>query len=162
MNKTEAAAYLKVSKRAIERYTSQGKLTPKYEKGRTGLAPVYTEAQLDEVKRQMDAAAKPAPALVRQDAGDKPAKRDKPDSVQAVALLERIASALNNYRAALPAVSLSEKFRLTVTEAAQLSGLSKSEIEKAIKAGKLKSEKRGAHGARVIKREDLIAYNKKH
>ena len=159
MNKTEAAAYLKVSTRAFERYTSQGKLTPKYEKGRTGLAPVYTEAQLDEVKRQMDAAAKPAQSLVRQDAGDKPAKRD---SVQAVALLERIALALNNSGAALPAVSLSEKFRLTVTEAAQLSGLSKSEIEKAIKAGKLKSEKRGAHGARVIKREDLIAYNKKH
>ena len=133
-------------------YTTQGKLTPKYEKGRTGLAPVYEQAQLDELRREMN----PAQSLIRRDISDKPAKRDKPANVQTVALVRQIAAMLK------PAVSLADKWRLTIDEAVQLSGLSKGEIKKAIKAGRLKAEKRGAHGSRVIKREDLLAYNKKY
>ncbi len=67
MNKAEAAAYLIVSTRAVERYTAKGKLTPIYEKGRTGLAPIYDKAQLDELKAEMSI---PPAAQVKPDKAD--------------------------------------------------------------------------------------------
>lgn len=53
MTKQEAAALLDVSTRAIERYTEQGKLTPRYEKGRYGRVPVYDEAQVRRLKEEL-------------------------------------------------------------------------------------------------------------
>ncbi len=79
MNKQQAAAYLNVSTRAVERYTSKGKLTPRYEKGRTGPAPVYEQQQLDALKAEMEQAAT-APVVQH----DKPAKSGKSDKRDAL------------------------------------------------------------------------------
>jgi DNA-binding transcriptional MerR regulator len=54
MNKKEAAEYLDVSTRAIERYTKQGKLTVKYEKGKTRSIAIYDQAELERLKEELN------------------------------------------------------------------------------------------------------------
>ena len=52
MKKKEAADYLGVSTRAIERYTSQGKLSVKYEKGKTRPITIYDPNELKKLKEE--------------------------------------------------------------------------------------------------------------
>jgi excisionase family DNA binding protein len=159
MNKKEAADYLGVSTRAIERYTSKGRLTPKYEPGRTGPAPVYDQAQLDELKKEMGDTphARPAPAKHdNDDKSDKPAKSDalmrRPAQVENFAAL---IAALDKGRT--PSISdLSNKLILKLDEAAQLTGLSRGILREAIETGKLKARIIGR--AWRIKRADLDSY----
>ena len=54
MNKKEAANYLGVSTRAIERYTSQGKLSVKYEKGKTRPIAIYDQKELKKLKEELE------------------------------------------------------------------------------------------------------------
>ncbi len=55
MTKIEAAAYLGVSYRAIERYTSSGKLSVSYEPGpRGGSRAMYRQAELDQLKETLN------------------------------------------------------------------------------------------------------------
>src|SRR5881396_3563092 len=51
-SKSEAAAYLGVTERTLERYTKQGKLPAKYIRGKTKTTPVYEEADLDKLKME--------------------------------------------------------------------------------------------------------------
>ncbi|HMF55834.1 MAG TPA: helix-turn-helix domain-containing protein [Pyrinomonadaceae bacterium] len=162
MNKKEAAAYLNVSTRAIERYTSQGKLTPTYEKGRTGLAPVYDQAQLDELKKQMNEAGDASHSAVQH---DKPAKHDKHDSGNkdgALVLRSGSRADLAAFIAALDkahGLSISDiaaKPLLTRAEAQRYTGLSRELLHEAVTSGKVKEVKLGR--AYRIKRTDLDAY----
>ncbi len=164
MNKKEAADYLNVSTRAIERYTTKGKLTPRYEPGRTGPAPVYDRAQLDGLKDEMSAALAPPDPVKR----DKPVKGDKDDTGGALVLsrsgssaaLVELVAAIESARAqAKPQAPLEAKLTLNVVEASALSGLSRSHLLEAIHAGKLKAKIIG-RGWRV-KRDNLDAYVKK-
>ncbi len=50
MNKKEAAEYLGVSTRAIERYTQKGKLGVKYSGGKTRPLAIYDKGELDRLK----------------------------------------------------------------------------------------------------------------
>jgi excisionase family DNA binding protein len=161
MNKQQAAEYLGVSTRAIERYTTKGRLTPSYEKGRTGPAPVYDKAQLDELKKEMDAAAAEPRAIVKR---DKPAKPDKGDNGNALALrsgktdLAAFVAAMNSART--PSIAdLAHKLMLAEKEAARLSGLPLTQIREARKSGKLKAILTG--GGWRVKRGDLDAYVRK-
>ncbi|ACK74167.1 hypothetical protein PCC7424_5608 (plasmid) [Gloeothece citriformis PCC 7424] len=54
MNKQEAADYLGVSTRAIERYTQKGKLSVKYENAKTRPVAVYDQAELDRLKDELN------------------------------------------------------------------------------------------------------------
>ncbi|WP_206818095.1 helix-turn-helix domain-containing protein, partial [Chroococcus sp. FPU101] len=54
MNKQEAADYLGVSTRAIERYTQKGKLSVKYEGGKTRPVAVYDLSELDKLKEELN------------------------------------------------------------------------------------------------------------
>ncbi len=162
MNKQEAAEYLGVSTRAVERYTSKGKLTPQYEKGRTGPAPVYDRAQLDELKAEMEQPT-PHPVVQR----DKPAKPDKADKSDGLMLrsgqpsnLAALVAAIESARlAARPVVAPENKLTLSLSEASALSGLSRSHLLGAIHAQRLKGQIIG-RGWR-IKRTDLDAYVRK-
>jgi excisionase family DNA binding protein len=163
MNKKEAADYLKVSTRAIERYTSKGRLTPSYEPGRTGPAPVYDRAQLDDLRREMESALTAMP-LKR----DKPATSDKGDKSKALAIarqapgdmLVALVAAIEKARSeARPQAPLEAKLTLNLQEASALSGLSRGYLLEAIKGKKLKARIIG-RGWRV-KRDDLDAYVKK-
>jgi excisionase family DNA binding protein len=143
MNKQQAAEYLGVSTRAVERYTSKGKLIPSYEKGRTGLAPVYDREQLDKVKEEMES---PRPVVQR----DKPAKSDRRGGNGSSALMLRpgkgtdlasfVAAIEAARQAARPVVAPENKLTLSLSEASALSGLSQGHLRDAIRAGKLKAK----------------------
>jgi excisionase family DNA binding protein len=163
MNKQEAADFLNVSTRAVERYTAKGKLTPAYEKGRTGLAPVYSKAQLEELKAEMEAAP------VRPDKRDTSDKGDGNEKTTALALTRRresspalaeLVAAIEQARMqAKPFAPLEAKLTLSLSEASALSGLSRGYLRQAIEDKKLKARIIG-RGWRV-KRDDLDAYVKK-
>lgn len=159
MNKKEAAAYLNVSTRAIERYTVQGKLAPAYEKGRTGLAPVYNQAQLDQVKKQMDEAANVSHAAIKPDKKDKPDKGDKDGALVlrsgSRADLAAFITAIDKTRGQSIA-DLAAKPLLTRDEAQRLTGLSRGLLKEAVASGKLKERRLGR--AYRIKRSDSEAY----
>lgn len=152
MNKKQAAEYLGVSTRAIERYVAKGKLTPTYEPGRTGPVPIFDQAQLDAVKTEMETPVKPIAAV-----SDKPDKSDpdkpkrgrpKHDTAETAALALRNTFELPELLAAAlrPSESLQDlntKHLLTLAEAARLSGLSSDYLRDAIKSGKLKARKIG-------------------
>jgi len=159
MNKKEAAEYLGVSTRAIERYTAQGKLTPTYEKGRTGPAPVYDQAQLDDLKKQMDESAEATSAAVQR---EKPDKSDKGDKQGGLVLrsgsradLAAFITALDKARG-LSIADIAAKPLLTRTEAQRYTGLSRELLHEAVESGKVKEIKLGR--AYRIKRTDLDAY----
>ncbi len=162
MNKKEAAAYLNVSTRAIERYTAQGKLTPSYEKGRTGPAPIYDQTQLDELKRQMDEAADSTRSAVKLDKGDKRDKTDKGDKDSALVLRSGSRADLAAFIAAIEkargqsVADLAAKPLLTRDEAQRLTGLSRGLLKEAVASGQLKERLLGR--AYRIKRTELEAY----
>jgi excisionase family DNA binding protein len=159
MNKKEAAEYLNVSTRAIERYTAQGKLTPTYEKGRTGPAPLYDQAQLDELKRQMDEATDVTRSAGKLDKGD---KRDKADNDGALVLRSGSRADLAAFIAVIDKArgqsiaDLAAKPLLTRDEAQRLTGLSRELLKEAVASGKLKERLLGR--AYRIKRTELEAY----
>lgn len=162
MNKKEAADYLGVSTRAIERYTAQGKLTPSYEKGRTGPAPVYDQAQLDELKKQMDESAEATHSTVQREKSDKSDKADKHDKHGALVLrsgsradLAAFITALDKARG-LSIADIAAKPLLTRAEAQRYTGLSRELLHEAVESGKVKEIKLGR--AYRIKRTDLDAY----
>lgn len=162
MNKKEAAAYLNVSTRAIERYTAQGKLTPIYKKGRTGPAPVYDQVQLDDLKKQMDMAADATHPTVQIDKHDKKDKSDKHDRDSALVLRSGSRADLVAFIAALDKArgisiaDISVKPLLTRAEAQRYTGLSKELLHQAVTSGKVKEIKLGR--AYRMKRTDLDAY----
>lgn len=162
MNKKEAAEYLNVSTRAIERYTAQGKLTPTYEKGRTGPAPVYDQAQLDELKRQMDEAAAATHSAVKPDKSDKRDKADNGDKDGALVLRSGSRADLAAFIAALDRArgqsitDIAAKPLLTRAEAQRYTGLSRELLHEAVTSGRVKEIKLGR--AYRIKRAELDSY----
>lgn len=159
MNKKEAADYLGVSTRAIERYTAQGKLTPTYDKGRTGPAPVYDQVQLDDLKRQMDESADATHSTVQR---EKPDKNDKNDKDGALVLRSGSRADLVSFIAALDkargqsTTDIAAKPLLTRAEAQQYTGLSRELLREAVTSGRLKEIKLGR--AYRIKRAELDSY----
>jgi excisionase family DNA binding protein len=162
MNKKQAAQHLDVSTRAIERYTAKGKLTPTYEKGRTGPAPVYDKAQLDELKKEMEAMiSTPRPPVKDK----KPAKKDKPDKGNGIIIrpnknndLIELLAAID--RARTPStLDVSAKLLLSISEAQKLTGLSDQHLRDAIHSGRLKGKIIGR--GYKLKRTDLDLYIRK-
>jgi excisionase family DNA binding protein len=170
MNKQQAAEYLNVSTRAVERYTSKGKLTPRYEKGRTGPAPIFEQQQLDALKAEMEQAATAPPPVVQHDKPAKSGKSDKGDkgdkgdammirSGNKTDLAAFIAAIESARLSARPVVSTENKLTLALTEASALSGLSRAHLLDAIHTGKLKAKIIG-RGWR-ISRDHLKTYTDK-
>jgi excisionase family DNA binding protein len=176
MNKHEAAKYLDISVRTLQRLTSTGEITAGEVRGRTGMVTDYTEEELDRYKQEQERRAQDAPRYVRPtvvsgtpdgspeiqglarregvsitpvtlDTGD---TRDTPEMrVRMLAAFEAMASP----------VRITDKLTLSLAEAALLSGLSRNRLLEAIHASKLKAKIIG-RGWR-IKRDDLDAYVKK-
>jgi excisionase family DNA binding protein len=156
MNKKEAAEYLNVSTRAIERYTSQGKLTPTYEKGRTGPAPVYDQVQLDELRKQMDEAADATRPSLKLD------KADKGDKDGALVLRSGSRADLAAFIAAIDKArgesitDIAAKPLLTRAEAQRYTGLSRELLREAVISGKVREIKLGR--AYRLKKKELDSY----
>ena len=54
MNKKEAAEYLGVSTRLVERYASQGRLKVTYVRGKTGREAQFEESDLEQFKSELE------------------------------------------------------------------------------------------------------------
>ncbi len=160
MNKEQAANHIGTSVRTLQRLTGAGKIAVSYERGHKGDEARYAQSDLEAYLQSQ----KPA-ALMRPDTAATSGATD--DTAQAMSLVTTGGAASGMAGAALieafaqmsAPVRVSEKFTLSLVEAAQLSGLSRGHLRLAIEEKKLKARIIG-RGWRV-KREDLEAYIKK-
>src|SRR5205823_12018679 len=67
MYKQEAAKFLGVSIRALERYTQQGKLSVRYQAGKTRPVAIYNDKELKEFKTELQSYLYPHRPSVKQE-----------------------------------------------------------------------------------------------
>jgi excisionase family DNA binding protein len=173
MNKPEAARYLGVSVRALERYTQQHKINVTYAKGKTKPTPVYDEEELKVFKAELEGKLARRPAVEREippnpSTGEISLARfggtsGLDDARQWLSLVvrETVSATLEGQGSggAPRGVPVFEKLTLSLIEASQLSGLSRNHLRQAIEDRKLKARIIG-RGWRV-KRDDLDTYVRK-
>ncbi len=179
MNKKDAAEFLGVSVRAVERYTQQGKLSVTYTKGRTRPVAEYRQDELDALRAEINANLyhqrpaheKPNPANSEQAGGlvaisPAQALQRAPSEQSMTMFVAALSDALreaqtqrNGAGGAVSVADLAHKLMLSIDEAAALAGVSANHIYVAIRAGKLKAKIVG-RGWRV-KRPELDSYIKK-
>ncbi len=182
LSKADAAEYLGVSVRALERYTQNARVGVRYVKGRAKPTPVYSTAELDRFKAEEleKVTERPATRVLSQSENQSDTTRqstlaslansgglDERSLQAAQALAARITaqvlaqvaenqSATNRQDAVevlANRVVLAEKLLLTLAEAQLLTGLSRSTLRAAIDEGSLKAAQIG--GAWRVKRSDL-------
>jgi excisionase family DNA binding protein len=166
MNKKEAAEYLGVSTRAIERYTQKGLISVKYEGGKTRPVAVYDSDELDKLKEELETTIyKPAiesssltPTNLATTDISLSGLVEKiliPLSHQLASLTEAIKN-LQTFPTAPSAVKIENKLLLTLREVQALTGLSREILREAISDGKLKAQIVGK--AWRVKKKDLEEY----
>ena len=166
MNKQQAAEFLGVSVRALERYVQQGRIGVKYEKGKTRSTANFDQAELEEFRAEL---SQPTikPAVESRQIPTEP----QPDSDQAVlyageitefgeiSVIDKLSSIIEGLLAKSenqPSVPIADKLLLTIPEAQALTGLSKDVLRDAIQEGSLKAKVIGRSWR--IKRSDLEEY----
>ncbi|MEO1431218.1 MAG: helix-turn-helix domain-containing protein [Cyanobacteria bacterium J06633_8] len=150
MNKKQAAEYLGVSVRAIERYTQQGRLTVRYEKGRTRPTANYNQAELQAFKQELNQPTiKPAieSPKIPTDVYDETdivsvnvAEFGESTVVDRLAGMVEMLIVRGDKK---PTVPIEAKILLNLNEAQQLTGLSKGFLRDAINKGNLKAKQIG-------------------
>jgi excisionase family DNA binding protein len=169
MNIKEAASFLGMSVKTLERRIAAGDISVAYTPGARGRLRTFDESELQRFQEAETAkvsattyVARPRVASVVSDAPEMRGALQLSANGKSAALVELIA-AIDRARAVVPlAVSvtdLAHKLTLSLIEAAKLSGLSRGHLRFAIEEKKLKARIIG-RGWRV-KREDLEAYIKK-
>jgi excisionase family DNA binding protein len=153
INKSEAAALLGVSKRALERYAAAGRLPAVYTQGPTGRQVSFDPADVERLKVEREAPM-PRPATSPDNTalaipGKALAKLPPGGAGQLVSLLQ----ALSAQAPARPVVPVADKLMLTLAEAAALTGLSRARLKAAIDAGQLQAVQIGR--SRRVKRQAL-------
>lgn len=161
MTKQEAASFLGVSTRAIERYVKRGLLNIKYVPMERGHQKAdFDKGELEKLKEKLTEQATTENKLTRiEPRQPKESTALMPRSMTAFAGILRELLERNKIDAADNPLQLSAKLTLSKSEAATLSGLSKNQITQAIKTGKLKAKIIGK-GYR-IKRAALDDYIRK-
>jgi excisionase family DNA binding protein len=167
MNKRDAADFLGVSVRAVERYTSKGKLKVSYKHGKNGLQAEYDLADLERFKQELEQPAYPThfPAPTNGDALTPATSTALVETASTIKIgISGLIAELQTLNKSIKpnghlSVSLADKLTLSLLEASALSGLSRSFLTGAIHTRKLKAAKRGRGWN--IKRADLEAYIKK-
>jgi excisionase family DNA binding protein len=160
MNKQEAADFLGVSVRQIERYVADNQIGVRYEKGRTKPTPVFDEGEL---RRFKEALERPVhrPAVHRMENDSTAIATQSDGGMSQVSALEIVSQMFQSLHAnqppAPPIVNVSDKLMLTVKESAAYSGVGEGAIDAAIKGGGLKAH-RGKWRGRRIKRADVEKY----
>ncbi len=159
MNKKEAAEYLGVSTRAIERYTQKGKLGVKYSGGKTRPLAIYDKEELETTihKPVIESAPTTPTNLAARDVGlsGLVEKIITPLSSQLASLTEAIQS-LKTLPHTQPTVPIENKLLLTLREVQALTGLSRETLREAIQFNQLKAKIVGK--AWRVKRSDLEDY----
>ena len=160
MNKQEAATFLGVSERALQRYTQQGRISTRYIKGKTRPTPEYDEEELERFKVELSGTITHSPKVLTSEMPPDPdtalARIDRNSQAPDLAAL-LLTRAFEGMGVKLrPAVPIEHKTLLTLTEAQAVTGLSRSILRQAIEAGTLKAKTIGK--AWRVKRSDLDIY----
>jgi excisionase family DNA binding protein len=164
MNIKEAAEYLGISVKTLERKIAGGEIAVAYVPGTTGKQRTFDRSELDRFK---EAEAEKAAATtyiarpVTNEADEKQtalAPTRTADAKQMLALVQAAFASSNLPKQDAPVTDLAAKLMLSRDEAARLAGLPATMIRAAIEAKKLKAIKTGA-GWR-IKRADLEMFVK--
>ena len=159
MNKAEAAKYLQIGVRTLERHTSEGRLQPGRVRTKTGLALDYDVAQLERFKAELEAEAAQVLAAPPEAPQGSPrgaatlarvepqvlavSRRAGGDSVIVpIELLARLAATLGEAEKK-PRVATVEKLLLDLAEAQALTGLSRAHLRAAIQSGALAGKRIG-------------------
>ncbi len=167
MNKKEAAEYLSISARSLERYTKARRLSVTYEKGKTRPVATYDDDELARFKEELAAGVhQPAEATATNDANrdtnraktlatfdSQPAELATDDVVSIDRMAEFAGVLAATMAQARPSVPVADKLLLTVTESAELAGLSSGAIRAAIKAGDLPALRGNWRGYRIRRGE---------
>ena len=165
LSKQQAAEYLGVNVRTLERYTQEGKLGGRYEKGKTRSVLVYVEEELQAFKAEIETKTyKPAvdqtPTNFDTDKTALSRFVDVPQSLTLPEGLDRLVDVLKAIREEQEVdrltVPIYQKLTLSLVEASALSGISRPRLRQAIKDGTLTAKIIGK-GYRV-KRIDLENY----
>ena len=172
MNKKEAAKFLGVSVRALERYVQQGRVSVRYEKGKTRPTANFDPAELKNFKTELNQPSyKPAVQSgqntsnieSRQITTDVQSETDKalvyPGDIGDISIVDKLAGIIEGLLAKTetqPTVSIADKLLLTLPEVQTLTGLSKRFLRDAINEGQLKAKIIGKSWR--IKRSDLNEY----
>ena len=165
LTKQQAAEFLGVTVRSLERYTEQGKIGGRYEKGKTRSVLMYDEEELRAFKKELETKTyKPAitPTPTNPDS-DTTALSKFVEVQQSLALppgLDQLVDVLKAIREEQEVdrltVPIHHKLTLSIAEASALSGVSRPRLKAAIKDGTLPAQS-VARGYRV-KRTDLEDY----
>jgi excisionase family DNA binding protein len=161
MNKKEAAEYLGVSTRLVEKYASEGRLGEvTYVRGRTGKQAEYDRQAVEKLKVALDtpdaaiATRTPEARLFATLLAEILERREQ-------ANIEAIRGVLSDGsdKPRSASIRVSEKILLTLDDCRLLTGLSRQTLRQAIEDGKLKGRLIGRSFR--IKRADLDMFIKK-
>lgn len=155
MNKTDAAKYLNIGVRSLERYTSDGRIFTHKIKGKTGPALDYAPEELERFKAELEAPPPvpptPPPSLADPDersSAASPASSAARPATQSGRALARLSGSETFLVPAAtrgaagrerPLVPVEHKLLLTLPEAQALTGLSRGALKTAIDAGQLQA-----------------------
>lgn len=161
MNKQEAADYLGVSVRALERYVSQGKISVRYEKGKTRPTANFDAQELERFKEQLNQPIVKPAVETRQIPTASQIAEDtaltysgEVSEFGEINAIEKLAGIIEKLlQREFPSVLVADKLLLTISEAQALTGLSREILREAIATEPLKAKVIGK-GWR-IKRSDL-------
>lgn len=165
MNKQEAAEFLGISVRSLERYVNQGKIGTRYERGKTRPTVIFDKRELEEFKTKLERALiKPSvettnPDKPRQPDRNLPSHQESQPAQGAIAALNQISAALETVveRGNPQEISIvGSKILLDLKESQLITGLSRDRLRAAIKEGKLKAALIGRGWK--IQRSDLERY----
>jgi excisionase family DNA binding protein len=176
MNKKEAADYLGISIRTLQRYTAQGKIGARISRGKTGMVTDYDDEEVRRFKKELEnnqGYIRPTVVRETEHVSEQKATLPAVDDVQKSVMEDFFKMILelwqtrNNSVALLgnnanmyssPAVPIADKIMLTIPEASLLTSLSPTYLINAIHEGSLKAKMIGDECR--VKREDLDQYIK--
>jgi excisionase family DNA binding protein len=150
MNIKQAAEYLNISVKTLERKIAAGDVSVAYVPGATGKQRTFDAAELDRFKAsESEKAAATTYVISKSRNSDAPSLNalQRGGNEQGIAMLvSMLADAVhaqgtrgNDTGGQVSITDLSAKLTLTIDDAARLSGLSANHIREAIKTGKLKA-----------------------
>jgi excisionase family DNA binding protein len=162
MNKEDAAAYLNMSVRTLQRHVSRGEITVSYAKGKKGDEAVFDIAELDQFKENPPPKRNRAavtgmtvttPNAVMSDMTPQSVMTVTGDAAENGSIGARFLAALE---AQTEAQIVGQRVLLNLKDCQMLTGLSRHHLREAIDAGKLKGQIIGRSWR--VKRSDLDAY----
>jgi excisionase family DNA binding protein len=160
MNKAEAAEFLEIGVRSLERYMSQGRIAYTRQRGKTGEVVVFNKLELEHFKEELHQATHQG--AIEQSRQESPLNSSQ--LVTSSQIMAEVGESLLNISEGIDAllvvvkelavkIPVETKPLLTLAEAQQLSGLSRRYLLQAIKENRLKGQKIGK--AWRVKRRDL-------